>query len=283
MVLSSRLSAPLQEAELKPKRAKVLWAVALLHACLGAPALLLADAAPSEAVPGLKEFLQETLKDHAHEEARYSSATVVLHDEIKDILVYLSGNRYCGSGGCTALLLEPDGAAFRIATKLTITRLPIRVLESRTNGWRDITVLVAGGGTSGHRVILKYNGHSYPGDPSMAPAVSAEAEKRSQELPLVEPGDTVLFTGTPPKPGFDCAKASSKVERWLCDSPVLARTDAAMADLYRQKLAAAPAESARIKSQQRDFLLRRDQCPDVACVLTLYRQRSLELSEAGRN
>jgi uncharacterized protein len=43
-----------------------------------------------------------------------------------------------------------------------------------------------------------------------------------------------------------------------------------MSALYRQKLAAKPGKTAQLKSQQRDFLLKRDQCRDVVCVVKLY-------------
>jgi uncharacterized protein len=117
----------------------------------------------------------------------------------------------------------------------------------------------------------------------MAPAVSAAAENGAQEVPLTDIGDTVLFPKTFAKPSFDCAKASSNVEHWICNDPGLAKADTAMSTLYRQKVSASPGESAQIKSQQHDFLRRRDQCPDVDCVAQLYRQRSQELSPSGRN
>jgi hypothetical protein len=267
------------------KRAKLLWAVALLHPCLGAPAPLFAQDQAPEAIPGLKEFLQEKLRDpYDYEELRYSAATAVLHDDIKGVVVHLSGRSYCASAGCGALLLEPDGVTFRVITELSITGLPIRVLQSRTNGWRDITVLATGVGISAHRVVLKYDGHTYPDIPSMAPEAGPESEKGSRELPLAELGDTLLFDSMPsPKPGFNCAKASSNVEHLICNLPGLAKADQEMSVLYHQKMAANPNESAQIRRQQLGFLRQRDRCPDLACVVKLYQQRSLELSHAGGN
>ena len=63
----------------------------------------------------------------------------------KEDIVYISGPGWCGSGGCTMLILEPSGSSFNVLGKVTIVQLPIRVLHSTSHGHPDIGVLVQGG------------------------------------------------------------------------------------------------------------------------------------------
>jgi hypothetical protein len=101
----------------------------------------------------------------------YMSASVDLSgDGVPETLVYLMGD-WCGSGGCTMLVLQQDGGAFRVVSQVTIVRLPIRVFRNKTNGWRDIGVWVQGGGeTTGYEAVLPFDGSSYAENPSAEPA-----------------------------------------------------------------------------------------------------------------
>src|ERR1019366_6602930 len=102
---------------------------------------------------------------------RYSSAFVDLKDDgTKEVIVYLSGRGWCGIGGCSMLILAPEGTSYRVVTKTTITRLPIRVLATKSNGWHDISVVVAGGGTQpGYEAELSFDGKTYPSNPYCSP------------------------------------------------------------------------------------------------------------------
>lgn len=85
--------------------------------------------------------------------------------------VLFSGPEYCGSGGCTLLILSDGGAAgYAVLGKTTITRAPIRVLSTSTNGRPDIGVQVAGGGVEPHEALLAFDGAEYPSNPTVAPA-----------------------------------------------------------------------------------------------------------------
>ena len=122
----------------------------------------------------LKTFLQRyaASQQAAGGATRFSSAFVDLRGSgARQAIVYLTGPDWCGSGGCTALILDSAGASFKIVTSLSVTRLPIYVLKSTTNGWRDIAVLVAGGGIfNAYEARLRFNGKSYPDNPTVAPA-----------------------------------------------------------------------------------------------------------------
>ncbi len=123
----------------------------------------------------LKGFLQSYLSDTPADErsaARYFSAFVDLNgDGSEESIVYLSGRGWCGSGGCTTLILAPKGSSYRIVTSITITWPPIRVLTSKTNGWHDVGVWVQGGGIQpGYEAELSFDGKTYPSNPSIPPA-----------------------------------------------------------------------------------------------------------------
>jgi hypothetical protein len=60
--------------------------------------------------------------------------------------------------------------------RTTITQLPIRILPTRTNGWRDISLWVQGGGIQpGYEAILSFDGKAYPSNPSVPPAKPSRA------------------------------------------------------------------------------------------------------------
>ncbi len=80
----------------------------------------------------------------------------------EEVIVYVSGQGWCGSGGCTMLILEPFGASFKVIGRVTIVQLPIRLLHSMSHGHPDIGVVVQGGGIlSGYEAVLSFNGKSY--------------------------------------------------------------------------------------------------------------------------
>jgi hypothetical protein len=82
-------------------------------------------------------------------------------------IVYLIGSYWCGTGGCTAVVLQPKKNKFYVMSRFSVTQLPIRVLETASNGWQDIGVWVEGGGISpGYEARLQFNGSSYPRNPT---------------------------------------------------------------------------------------------------------------------
>jgi len=44
------------------------------------------------------------------------------------------------------------------------------MLNTKSNGWHDISVVVAGGGIAGYEAILPFDGKTYPSNPSVPPA-----------------------------------------------------------------------------------------------------------------
>jgi ketosteroid isomerase-like protein len=139
-------------------------------------------AQPSEA--SSEGYLRKTLENYLTapvlrpgEDRRYSSAFVDLRDNGNlEAIVYLTDGSWCGSGGCTTLVLAPKDSEYELVTKITITRRPIRVLNSKTNGWHDLSVVVGGGGISPYEAKLSFDGKTYPSNPSMPPALRLDTE-----------------------------------------------------------------------------------------------------------
>lgn len=128
--------------------------------------------------PGVAAFIRD------HHLVRYRVALSDLNgDGRPEALVYAVATTtngsadLCGSGGCDlyVLSLEPNG--YRQVTDISVSRPPIRVLATRTNGWHDIGVTVAGGGIiKGYEARLRFDGRRYPSNPSVAPAMRSKGE-----------------------------------------------------------------------------------------------------------
>ena len=124
----------------------------------------------------LKRFLQDYLKHHGFPDdktTRFTAASADLNDDGKpELVVYITGQTWCGSGGCNLLILTPRNSTYAVVGDLSITRPPIRMLSKKSNGWHDISVWVQGGGIQpGYEAKLSFDGKLYPSNPSTPPAV----------------------------------------------------------------------------------------------------------------
>lgn len=96
-------------------------------------------------------------------------------DGKKEIFVYLLGESVSGSGGSTALIIEEE--SYEVISKFTLARNPIIISEDKINGWNDIIMQVAGGGTEFSYARMKFDGKKYPSNPSMVPKVEEKVVK----------------------------------------------------------------------------------------------------------
>lgn len=145
----------------------------------------------------LRTFLRNYLAvgtPNADRTVRYSAVFVDLSGEGKhEAIVYITGREWCGSGGCTMLILAHIGSSFRVVTKVTITRPPIRVLAGVSHGWRNLGVRIQGGGVEGgYEAELRFDGKTYPRNPSIPPARPSNGKDEGE---IVVPAD-----GTPVDP-----------------------------------------------------------------------------------
>ncbi|PTL81579.1 hypothetical protein DAT35_21710 [Vitiosangium sp. GDMCC 1.1324] len=112
----------------------------------------------------LKKYLRDDLRIMSAEDRKYSYDTFDLNnDGRKEIFVILISSYFCGSGGCTLLILNPD---FTLNSRMTLVKdLPLQASSHTTHGWRDLVIQSRGD----H--LMKYNGKKYPSNPSTQPKV----------------------------------------------------------------------------------------------------------------
>lgn len=95
-------------------------------------------------------------------------------------LAYVQGERWCGTGGCSLLILRPADRSFKVVTEVPTVWRPITMLNTSHHGLPDIGVWVQGGGIQpGYRAALSFDGKGYPQNPTLAAArrVAAGAGK----------------------------------------------------------------------------------------------------------
>jgi uncharacterized protein len=85
-------------------------------------------------------------------------------------------------------------------------------------------------------------------------------------------------------PSFDCAKASSSVEKLVCNDAELAKLDNSLSSLYHQLLKnLSVADQKLLKTEQRGWVKGRDDCwksDDMrGCVASGYHDRINELKD----
>lgn len=95
-------------------------------------------------------------------------------DGQEEIFVRFMSSYFCGTGGCTFLLLDKYG---EIITKFSVTRAPIFVELTKENGWALLLVK-----DSGVFKELKYNDGKYPSNPSVLPKAPYDAPSGHAEV-----------------------------------------------------------------------------------------------------
>ncbi len=104
---------------------------------------------------------------------RFNVAYVDLNsDNSNDAIVLLQSMDWCGSGGCTMLIFENSKKGYQLISKSTVTNPPIRITNTKSHGWYDLIVWSKGKGD----VLMSFNGHSYPTNPSLQPLASKQQQ-----------------------------------------------------------------------------------------------------------
>lgn len=88
-------------------------------------------------------------------------------DGNNEIFVRFMSPYFCGSGGCTFLLLDKYG---EVITRFSVTRAPIFVEPSKVNGWSLLLVK-----DSGVFKELTFQDGTYPSNPSVLPKAPYDA------------------------------------------------------------------------------------------------------------
>ena len=123
----------------------------------------------------VNDYLKDDLQFIPKEQRKFQFYKIDLNgDGNNEIFVRFLTSYFCGSGGCTFLLLDKYG---EIITKFTVTREPFWVEQKKENGWAIILVK-----DSGVFKELKFENGSYPGNPSVLPKAPYDAPSGHAEI-----------------------------------------------------------------------------------------------------
>lgn len=116
----------------------------------------------------VNDFLKDDISFLKTDERKFQFYKIDLNDDgNEEIFVRLMSPYFCGSGGCTFLLLDKYG---EIITKFTVTRAPIFAEPTKENGWSLLLVKDAGVFKE-----LKFKEGTYPSNPSLLQKAPYEA------------------------------------------------------------------------------------------------------------
>ena len=124
----------------------------------------------------IKEYLSERdLRTISKDQRKFQVYQIDLNnDGKKEIFINFMTSYFCGSGGCTVLLLDDE---MELITEFTVTRTPIYVEEIMDNGWRLIMVQ-----SEGKWRKLNYKDNSYPSNPSIVEITNDTPSKSADIL-----------------------------------------------------------------------------------------------------
>lgn len=124
------------------------------------------EAVPSEVVLGVSNFIKNSLLTEADLKVipsldrQFKLYTTDLNgDGKKETFVSLVGSYFCGTGGCTMLLLDSN---YKLITKFTVMQGSIFVEPRTENDWKVLTVK-----SEGEWKSLVYANGTYPSNPSV--------------------------------------------------------------------------------------------------------------------
>ena len=83
----------------------------------------------------------------------------------------------------------------------------------------------------------------------------------------------VFFSSSLFAASFDCKKASTKTEKWICSDKELGKLDENMAELYKDVKRIYPG----VVSEQKEWLKSIKGCENAVCLKEQYQERNAEL------
>jgi len=89
-----------------------------------------------------------------------------------EIFVYLVGPPVCGTGGCSSAIFKQENGEYRLLSRFSLVNNPIIISNKKTKGYKDIIMYVSGGGIESFFAQIKYDGTTYPSNPSIEPKIN---------------------------------------------------------------------------------------------------------------
>lgn len=110
----------------------------------------------------IQDYLKDDLNAMKESDRKFQFQTVDLNnDGNQELFINFIGSYFCGSGGCTLLLLDHK---WGIITQFTVTSTPIMIEPHEGKGWAMLMVM-----DDGVWKELNYKNGKYPGNPSLLP------------------------------------------------------------------------------------------------------------------
>jgi hypothetical protein len=104
-------------------------------------------------------------------------------DGTPEAIVHVAGPQVCGTGGCDTHIFAKVGAGYKLISTIELSRPRIFASQVRSHGWRNLIVFVAGGGVlRGYYAELRFNGKTYPDNPTVKPAKPIKGKPRGTIL-----------------------------------------------------------------------------------------------------
>jgi len=114
------------------------------------------------------DYLKDELQFLEPDDRKFQFYKIDLNaDGNEEIFVRFLTPYFCGTGGCTFLLMDKYG---EVITKFSVTRAPIFAETTKVNGWSLLLVKDAGVFKE-----LKFNEGTYPSNPSVLPKAPYDA------------------------------------------------------------------------------------------------------------
>lgn len=139
--------------------------IVLLGLFLGSTGLSFAQT--KSAPDAIIAYLKTNYNDASETSRHFIYNAIDLNDDGKvEYLVGLIGGDWCGSGGCTVLILDKN---FKLNTRMTVVEYPVYVGapggKEVTKGYSNIYIQNRDGSVA----KMTWNGKKYPTNPSVAP------------------------------------------------------------------------------------------------------------------
>jgi len=104
-------------------------------------------------------------------------------DGTPEVIVHVVAPRVCGTGGCETHIFARLGASYKLISTIDLSRPLVIAALGRSHGWRNLIVFVAGGGVlQGYYAELRFNGKTYPDNPTIKPAKRISGKQRGTVL-----------------------------------------------------------------------------------------------------
>lgn len=109
-----------------------------------------------------QSYLKNDLQFLTENDRKFQFYKIDLNDDGKEeYFIRFMSSYFCGTGGCTFLLLDRYA---EVINKFTVMDAPIYISKDKTNGWKKLIVQ-----SGGKFKELIFDGKSYPSNPSIAP------------------------------------------------------------------------------------------------------------------